>query len=39
MVGGTGPRIAVGDDGALDFRLAHLVEAGGTLLTRWLVHR
>jgi riboflavin biosynthesis pyrimidine reductase len=39
MVGGEGPRVAVGNGGALDFRLAHLVEAGGTLLTRWLVHR
>jgi hypothetical protein len=39
MVGGDGPRIALGEAGALDLRLAHLVEAGGTLLTRWLVQR
>jgi riboflavin biosynthesis pyrimidine reductase len=39
MVGGDGPRISFGEPGLLDLRLAHLVEAGGTLLTRWLVQR
>jgi riboflavin biosynthesis pyrimidine reductase len=39
MVGGEGPRLTVGEPGTLDLRLAHLVEAGGTLLSRWLVQR
>lgn len=39
MVGGDAPRIAFGEPGALGLRLAHLVEAGGTMLTRWLVQR
>lgn len=39
MVGGDGPRLTAGPDGRLPFRLAHLVEADGTLLTRWLAQR
>lgn len=39
MLAGDAPRIATGAAGRLDLRLAHLVEAGGTLLTRWVVQR
>jgi hypothetical protein len=39
IVGGDGPRIAIGEPVRLAARPAHLVAAGDLLLGRWLVQR